>query len=124
MGVSYRQARRIRQKWRNGGPSALIHGSRGRVSNRRRPDKEREAVLARYRKRYGNFGPTLAVERLTEEGLPVARETLHRRLTGAQFRPGRPHISGRPSPSSSITRQTVLRLTSTPSRLRSAQIRR
>ena len=88
MGVSYRQARRIRQKWRDAGPSGLIHGSRGRVSNRCRPDGEREAVLARYGERYGDFGPTLAAEKLAEEGLDVPRETLRRWLTGAQLWPG------------------------------------
>jgi hypothetical protein len=87
MGVCYRQARRLRRRFRRGGPNALRHKSVGRRSNRRKAAAFRRQVLARYRKKYAGdpehapFGPTLAAEHLrTEDGLVVAPETLRRWL--------------------------------------------
>jgi hypothetical protein len=40
-------------------------------------------VLARYKERYAGFGPTLAAEKLSEEGLAVDHETLRRWLLEA-----------------------------------------
>ena len=83
MAVSYRQARRIWQRYDKLGDEGLVHRSRGRPSGRRKPDKDRAKVLVRYAQRYGDFGPTLAAEKLAEEGLQVDRETLRRWLLAA-----------------------------------------
>ena len=80
LGLSYRHCRRSYKRFGEHGDRGLVHRSRGRVSNRRRCDRVRRKVLARYRQRYENFGPTLAAEKLKEEGLAVDHETLRRWL--------------------------------------------
>lgn len=84
MGVSYRQARRLWQRYRKQGAAGLKHGNAGRASHRARPKRFREKVLrlvrAKYSGRIGDrFGPTLAAEHLaSEDGLQVDAETLRR----------------------------------------------
>ena len=74
--LSYRQAKRIWARYREGGAKALQHGNCGQSSNRSHPKKFREAVLERVKSRYGDFGPTLAAEHLgEEEGLAVHAPT-------------------------------------------------
>jgi hypothetical protein len=43
------------------GDCAMIHGLRGRPSNRRPAAQFEQKILARVRQRYADFGPTLAV---------------------------------------------------------------
>jgi len=57
-----------------------VHRARGRPSGRRPAPELRQRVLARYGERYPDFGPTLAVEELVEEGLSVDHEKLRRWL--------------------------------------------
>src|SRR6266436_1646402 len=82
--VSYRQAKRLARRYREGGPAALRHGSAGRFSNRGKPPQLHQQVLALVREKYSGsveerFGPTLAAEHLGEEdGLRVHPETLRR----------------------------------------------
>ena len=77
MGVSYRQAKRIWQRYGKGGTKALKHGNAGRASNRRPPQKERQKILRKVEEKYGGFGPTLAAEHLArEDQLKVHPETL------------------------------------------------
>lgn len=83
MKVCYRQARRLWQRYQAEGDEGLVHRGRGRASNRRRPARERERILARYGQRYPDFGPTLAAEKLSGEGLVVDHETLRRWLVSA-----------------------------------------
>ena len=80
MGVSYRQAKRVWRRYQDQGDEGLVHLGRGRVSNRSTDAKTRERVLARYQERYPDFGPTLAAEHLSGEGLKVDHETLRRWL--------------------------------------------
>jgi transposase len=81
MGVSYRQAKRLWRRYRERGARGLVHGLRGRISNRRTDPAARERIVAAYRRGYGDFGPTLASEKLAErDGLTVNRETLRRWL--------------------------------------------
>lgn len=83
LGVCQRQARRQYKRYRELGDGGLIHRGRGRPSNRGYQATFKEQVLARYRERYPDFGPTLAAEKLTVEGLVVNEETLRRWLLGA-----------------------------------------
>jgi transposase len=84
LGVSYRQAKRVWARYRGGGAKALQHGNCGRVSNRAYPEKFRQAVLAQVRRRYADFGPTLAAEHLgDEDGWVVPAETLRRWMKAA-----------------------------------------
>jgi transposase len=82
--VSYRQAKRLWQRYREEGAKGLQHRSAGRGSNRAKPEKFRRKVLQLIREKYSGteqkrFGPTLAAEHLAEEdGLEVGEETLRR----------------------------------------------
>src|SRR6185436_17818473 len=82
MGLGYRQAKRVWQRFKEAGETGLVHRSRGRVGSRRKEAKFRKRVLARYQERYPDFGPTLAAEKLHQEGLVVDHETLRRWLMG------------------------------------------
>jgi len=82
--LSYRQAKRLWQRYREEGSKGLQHRSAGRSSNRAKPEKFRWKVLQLIREKYSGteqerFGPTLAAEHLAEEdGLEVGEETLRR----------------------------------------------
>jgi Helix-turn-helix domain len=47
MGVSYRQARRVRQRYQAQGDAGLVHRLQGRQGPRRKPPELRQQVLAR-----------------------------------------------------------------------------
>jgi hypothetical protein len=83
LAVSYRQAKRVWARYQAEGDAGVVHRLRGRPSNHRNSAKVRERVLARYRKEYGDYGPTLAAECLAEEGLEVPVETLRQWLKAA-----------------------------------------
>lgn len=102
--ISYRQAKRLKKRYGERGPQALVHGNVGRVSNRADP-KRREQILELVRENYSGepherLGPTLASEHLkTDHGLDVRRETLRRWMLAAGLwsrrRKRRPHRSRR-----------------------------
>jgi hypothetical protein len=97
---SVRQIRRLQRKWEVGGDAALVHGLRGRPSNRRRDATLQSLVLAIYRRKYPDFGPTFASEKLVGDGFQVPPETLRRWLLAAGLWTRRrhrdPHRSRRP----------------------------
>jgi hypothetical protein len=70
------------------------------MSNRKLNSQLRTKVLEAYRRRYPDFGPTLAVEKLETEGLKVSVETLRRWLLAEGLwerkRHRDPHRSRRP----------------------------
>jgi transposase len=82
--LSYRQAKRLWQRYRDEGAKGLQHRSAGRSSNRAKPEEFRRKVLRLIREKYSGteqerFGPTLAAEHLADEdGLEVGEETLRR----------------------------------------------
>ena len=80
LGISYRQARRVRLRYLAQGDGGLVHRLRGVASNRKTKDSTREAVLKRYRQQYAGFGPTLACEYLAKEGHAISHDTLWRWL--------------------------------------------
>ena len=80
LGLSYRQTRRSYKRFGEQGAEGLVHKSRGRPSNRARPPELREKVIKRYQDRYMGFGPTLAAEKLAEDGYLLDHETLRRWL--------------------------------------------
>src|SRR5450432_4564419 len=81
--VTDRQVRRMLLRIRERGDSALVHGLRGRPSNRKLAARLEQKILARLRQRYADFGPTLAAEHLAQEGLSVSRETLRKWMVQA-----------------------------------------
>jgi transposase len=76
MGLSLRQARRVWRRFNSDGDAGLVHRHRGRASNRRSNEDLRERVVKRHQDRYADFGPTLACEKLAEEGLAISPNTL------------------------------------------------
>ena len=66
--ITDRQVRRLLLRLREKGDRAVIHGLRGRPSNRRLAALFEQKVLARVRQRYADFGPTLAAEHLAKGG--------------------------------------------------------
>jgi len=61
------------------GDGVLVHGLRGQPSNHRHAESFRKQVLAAYRQRYADIGPTFACEKLAaEEKLKVGVETLRK----------------------------------------------
>lgn len=98
--LSVRQIRRLQRKLEADGDAALVHGLRGRPSNRQHDPQFKQRVLKRYRSRYADFGPTFACEKLAAEGLPVRVETLRRWLLAEGLRSRQrhrdPHRSRRP----------------------------
>jgi len=88
-----RQVRRLLTRLRQKGDGALVHGLRGRSSNRQLAPRLAQRVLARVRQRYSDFGPTLATEHLAEDGLAVSRETLRKWMSQAElWRPRRKRV--------------------------------
>jgi transposase len=84
LGICYRQLKRLYGRYRKQGAGGLKHGNAGRRSNRARPEKLQQKVLALVRKHSSGgegerFGPTLAAEHLSEEhGIELDAETLRR----------------------------------------------
>lgn len=77
LGLTARHVRRLLQRVRQEGERGLVHRGRGKPSNRRMPEKLKAKVLLLYDTQYGDFGPTLAAEKLAERhGLVVSAETL------------------------------------------------
>src|SRR5579885_3354195 len=68
LGLSVRQVRRIQRRLERDGDAALAHRLRGKPSNRRLGDDVRRQALDAYRRRFADFGPTFACEKLAELG--------------------------------------------------------
>ncbi len=83
--ITDRQVRRMLLRMREHGDGALVHGLRGRPSNRKLAAGFERKVLARVGQRYADFGPTLAAEHLAKDGFLVSRETLRRWMSKAAF---------------------------------------
>ena len=77
LGLTVRQIRRLIQRVQQEGDRGLMHRGRGQPSNRRMAAPLKAKILRLYAQRYGDFGPTLAAEKLAERhGLAVSAETL------------------------------------------------
>jgi transposase len=100
-GLSSRQLRRLMKRIRHEGDRGILHRQRGRPSNRRIAEGVKQKVLSLYQQHYGDFGPTLASEKLRERHrVTVHAETLRLWLRQAQLpyrrRKARPHRQWRP----------------------------
>ncbi|MGH7207972.1 MAG: ISNCY family transposase [Nitrospiraceae bacterium] len=81
VGLTARHVRRLIQRVRREGDRGLVHRGRGQPSNRRIAEGVKAKVLKLYEKRYGDFGPTLAAEKLAERhGITISDETVRRWL--------------------------------------------
>lgn len=86
LGLSTRQVRRLQRRLEQIGPKGLVHGNRGKPSNRRIRDKEREKLVGLYGDdKYGGFNLTHFREMLVkrEKMQPPCRETLRKILKDA-----------------------------------------
>jgi len=91
--ITDRHVRRLLVRLGEKGDGAVIHGLRGRPSNRRLAARLEQKILARVHQRYADFGPTLAAEHLAQEGLLVSRETLRKWMVKASlWRPRRQRV--------------------------------
>lgn len=84
LGISVRQVKRLCQQVRQDGKAGLISKRRGKPSNRRVPDAQREHFIALVRAHYGDFGPELARQYLQRKhAFTYSTETLRGWMTQA-----------------------------------------
>lgn len=76
IGLSERQIGRLTKAVRKEGDRGIAHKSRGKTSNRKIAEEVKEKVLRLYGDKYQDFGPTLANEKLEEDGIRISEETL------------------------------------------------
>jgi hypothetical protein len=87
---SERHVRRLFKKLKSQGDKAVMHGLRGRASNRKRSDKDRDKIVRILSQEvYHGFGPTLAAEYLAQHHkIQIGREALHKLMMAAALWPG------------------------------------
>src|SRR6516225_7462409 len=87
LGISVRHVKRLIYALKKHGDKAVVHGLRGRPSNRRIEERiEQEAVKILSAPVYAGFGPTLAAEYLKKKhGIEVSKETVRQWMMGAQL---------------------------------------
>lgn len=79
LSITTRQVRNIIHKIKTYGDEAIIHGNRGRSSNRKYSDKIKDKVTNIIRDKYWDFGPTLASEKLEEiNDIEISKETVRK----------------------------------------------
>lgn len=77
LGITERHVYRLIRRYREDCELGLIHGLRGKASNRSYGIEHRREVIAIYRSRYSDYGPTPFSERLADKhGKNVNRETV------------------------------------------------
>ena len=112
LGVSYRQAQRLKAKARAQGARGLAHANRGRPPANKVARAVREQVLTLSQERYQDFNDTQFTEELAaREGIALGRETVRRWRREAGIRskrrrrapntawvagPARPSVNPRP----------------------------
>lgn len=82
--LSTRQVKRLVKNYRQQGATGLIHGNRGRTSNRAIKQAEINLSLEIVKNKYTDFGPTLAHEKLVEANqVTFSVETLRKAMVSA-----------------------------------------
>jgi len=96
--VSVRQVQRMLKNLDERGDRAVVHGLRGRESNRKIDPKVRDkAARILSAEVYKGFGPTLAAEHLAQKhGITVSRETLRKWMQATGLWKGRGRRIERP----------------------------
>src|SRR5262249_43675429 len=86
MGVSARWVRQLLRKLKRKGDGVVVHGLRKRPSNRKIAESVRQRAIELVRSEYGDFGPTLASEYLSENyAIEVSKETLRKWMMEAKL---------------------------------------
>ena len=85
--VSIRQVQRLMRRLRDDGDKAVVHGLRGKPSNRKNEGKiEQRALKILAAPVYAGFGPTLAAEYLgSQHGIQVSKETVRQWMMQAKL---------------------------------------
>lgn len=79
MGVSYRQAKRLKKRFEDEGAAGLLHGNRGRASPNAMESATKETIIRLSEQIYADFNDTHFTEKLNEvERIKVSRETVRR----------------------------------------------
>jgi transposase len=90
LGVSYRQAKRLKNRYVADGVAGLAHKNRGRKAVNAVPGFCRAEVTRLYEEKYRDFNDTHFTEKLKEhEGISLSRETVRSILRGAGKKPKR-----------------------------------
>lgn len=77
LGISDRQVRNLVVKLKRKGDQGIAHGNRGRGSPRKMASEQEDLIAEIVGRRYADFGPTLAAEKLAEcEKIRVSNEKL------------------------------------------------
>ena len=95
LGLSTRHVKRLLYALKKEGDKAVVHGLRGKPSNRKiEPKVEREAVRILGTAVYQGFGPTLAAEYLEKKhGIEASRETVRQwMMRGKLWRGKKAHV--------------------------------
>ncbi|MCC6363670.1 MAG: ISNCY family transposase [Bryobacterales bacterium] len=87
LGLSVRQVKRLLYALKKHGDKAVIHGLRGKASNRKIEERiERQAVKILSAPVYEGFGPTLAAEYLAKKhGITASKETVRKWMIGGKL---------------------------------------
>jgi hypothetical protein len=90
LGISDREVRRLLVRIAAEGDRGVVHGLRGKASNRRLPESLHSRALKPVKAKYRDFGPTLACEYLAQDdALEVSKETLRGWMMAAGLRRGK-----------------------------------
>ncbi len=90
LGLSPRQVKRLKRRYRSEGAAAMAHAARGRASPRRLPQPVRQRILHLAHTTYAGFNDHHLCEKLREvEGIRIGRETLRQMLRAAGIGPPR-----------------------------------
>jgi transposase len=76
LGISYRQAKRLKRRFKESGAKGMIHQRRGRPSNHVLTVELRQKVLTIYKSEFFDFCPTFVSEKFSEKGIMINPETL------------------------------------------------
>jgi len=90
MGLSYRQAKRVKKKFETLGAKGIVHGNRGRPSSQGLNDALRGRILELSGTKYKELNDTHFTEKLREvEDIKVSRETVRRLRRSEGIKPKR-----------------------------------
>jgi hypothetical protein len=96
IGVSIRHVKRLKLKVDQKGAKGLIHGNRGKTSNRKLDDKVITKAKKYLKERYYDFGPTLAAEKLEEKhNIKISKESTRQIMTNLGLWKSRPRKSAK-----------------------------
>lgn len=94
MGVSYRQAKRLKKRAEKGA-IGLVHGNRGRSPSNKLCEELHSRVLTLSQNEYSNFNDTHFAEELIKQGIDISRESVRAIRREAGIAPKRKRKSRR-----------------------------